>query len=358
MLPRHRSRHWIGPLIIKCRNLKKLGLAFSGYLHNLNLTEFLALPGKFSEYVQSHNAAAFEDPGVPVRNEGIIHSCLCRTKRSYYSFSNDVPAEHEAERCSRLAIITGLRNFREIYRGLNGSQQTQNNNKSAVERKENSMEVQAEKITVRIEEVDQHMSNQTVQDELKSTEGVSIDRKISPARKRFISCLSDPSLPSTRQLSSITHLNLRCCASLDDQSLDQIAFHCPDLRILDIGECSRITDASLYSIVRNSHVLKTLDMTRIPLCTKDGVLQLMQSLDLLEQIKLSSDSKSYIAKADVTELHGRKSAKGKYISIETFRSSWMYHDDGNHECIENQLTINIVSDAAYNRISTKRKESL
>ena len=302
----HVTQVGVGPLIAKCRNLRKLGLSFAGYLHNLNLNQFLALPGRFSEFVPSHDVAAVRNHAVPVKDDqaqvDIICPCL-------------ILKRHKRERCSKLANITNPRNFREIYRGLNGTQtsKVQKNDTSVVENNTQSIEGRADKMN-HVREGDQILSNQT-QDGLKSPGRVDIDRKMSSAKERFLSCLSDPTLPSARQHSNITHLNLRYCASLDDYSLDQIVFHCPDLRILDIEGCPKITDASLYSIARNSHVLKTLHMPKLPLCSKEGLLQLTNSSDLLEKIHISVDSNTRLTAADIKELNGRISAKGKYISV-------------------------------------------
>ena len=350
----HVTQVGVGPLIIKCRNLRKLGLTFAGFLQNLNLNQFLSLPGRFDEFFPNLNATAFGDQSVPVSNDEVQthvdHSCDCLNPRRYRFLSEDVLIEVDVERCSKLANIADPRNFRGIYRGLTSqNSQEQRNETSVLERTDNtnSKNVPTNKIT-HTEEEDQTV-NQTNLQGMKSPERVSIERKISSARERFLSCLSDPSLPSSRQHSSITHLNLQCCASLDDQSICQIAFHCPDLRILDIGECSRITDVSLNSIARNSHVLITLRMTGLPLCTKDGLLQLINSLDLLEQITLSVYSKSRITAADMKELDGQKSAKGKYISMDRFA---MMHLTGPWR-EEPQLTLCLLSDAAYNRAKLK-----
>ena len=351
----HVTEVGVGPLITKCRNLKKLGLAFAGYLQNLHLNQFLSLPSKFGEFVPCHNADSIGDHVVLVGNDGLqddkMAPCFCRYEEDpYVLFFDGVLDEHETERCSKLAKITDPKNFREMYRCLNGKQHSQKNNTSVAERKviRHKIEMQGDKIT-HIKERDQIGGHPALQEDLKSSKGVSIDGNISSARERFLSCLSDPSLPNTRQHSNITHLNLRCCVSLDDQSLDQITFHCPDLRILDIEKCSRITDASLHSIARNSHVLKTLRMTSLPLCTKEGVLQLAHSLDLLEEIQLSIDSKSCITAADIKDLNGRKTAKGKYISISHLELLGISEYD--HEDVD----LNLVSDAAYNRILLKEK---
>ena len=347
----HVTQVGIGPLIAKCRNLRKLGLSFAGYLHNLNLNQFLALPGRFSEFVPSHDVAAFGDHAVPVdQGQGdIICPCLRKQGENKYDFcfinkydfcsiSERVPAEHKRGRCSKLANITNPRNFREMYRGLNGTQHSkaQKNDTSVVEDNTNSIDGRADKMN-HVKEGDQILSNQT-QDGLKSPRRVDIDRKISSARVSFLSCLSDPSLPSARQHSNITHLNLQYCASLDDYSLDQIVFHCPDLRILDIEGCPKITDASLYSIARNSHVLKTLHMPKLPLCSKEGLMQLINSSDYLEKIHISVDSNTRLTAADIKDLNGRKSAKGKYISV-----------------AGSGKELKLLSDAEYNRTLHKPK---
>ena len=302
----HVTEVGVGPLITTCRNLRKLGLSFASYLHNLNLNQFLALPGRFSEFVQGHDVAAIRNHAVPVKDDQVQVDIICPCL---------ILKRHKRERCSKLANITNPRNFREIYRGLNGTQtsKVQKNDTSVVENNAQSIEDRADKMT-HLKEIDQILSNQT-QAGLKSPGRVDIDRKMSSARARFMSCLSDPTLPSARQHSNITHLNLRYCASLDDYSLDQIVFHCPDLRILDIEGCPKITDASLYSIARNSHVLKTLHMPKLPLCSKEGLLQLINSSDFLEKIHISVDSNTRLTAADIKELNGRMSAKGKYISV-------------------------------------------
>ena len=180
-----------------------------------------------------------------------------------------------------------------------------------------------------------------IQGSLKSSEK---ERKISPARERFLRCLSVPCLPSTRLHSLITHRNLRYCASLDDRSVAQIAFHCPDLRTLDIGECSLFTDTSLFSIAPNIHVLHALFMTQLPRCTVKGVLKLVDSLTLLEKIKLSvcSESHTAIDEADIQNLHGRKSVIGKYIKADNkvCKARSIY-----------EMWLNLVCDAAFTRTS-------
>ena len=233
-----------------------------------------------------------------------------------------------------------------MYRGLNGTQHSkaQKNDTSVVEDNTNSIEYgRADK-----------MNHVNLQEDLKSQGRVDIDRTISSARESFLSCLSDPNLPSVRQHSNITHLNLQYCASLDDQSLCQITFHCPDLRFLDIEECPKITDAPLYNIARNSHVLKTLHMLQLPLCSKEGILQLINSLDLLEKIHISVDSNTRLTAADIKDLNGRKSAKGKYINIDHCTLMKLTDDDD----IETEMELSLLADDEYNRTLLKGKQEI
>ena len=342
----HFTEVGVGPLITKCRNLRKLAMRNSGYLHNLNLDDYLALPGNFDGYIPSRSAAVYRDLGIPARDNGIQteinHICLCH-KYEPYSPSNEIRTETETSRCSKLASITDPRNFRESLRKEKGSTHPQRQSDATSNDNVNKKEMYEDKIS-NIKEEGKTESHQRHHENLKLSEKV---REMSPARENFLRCLSDSSLPITRQHSLITHLNLRYCASLDDQSVAQIAFHCPDLRVLDIGECSNLTDASLPSIARNSHVLQVLFVTKLTRCTMKGLLQLIISLNLPEKIKLSVclGSRTAIKAADIQNLHGKKSGTGKYVKAFMFRPMFGYSFD------EYEMKLILLCDAAFNRIS-------
>ena len=342
----HFTEVGVAPLFTKCRNLRKVAMRYSGYLHNLNLDHYLALPGKFDGYIPSSNAATFRDPGMPVMDNviqtNINHKCLCRKHGLLYSPSNEVGAESETRRCSKLANITHPRDFRDSFKELEGTTYPQRQSDSTSNDNVGTKEIYDDKIS-NMKEGGKTESHPRHHESLKSSEV----REMSPARENFLRCLSDSGLPSTRQHSLITHLNLRYCASLDDQSIVQISFHCPDLRVLDIGECFELTDASLFSIARNSHVLQVLFMTKLPQCTMKGVFQLIESLNLLEMIKLSVSSKLHTAvnAADIQNLHRKRSGTGKYIKVFIFRSISRCSFD------EHEMSLNLVCDAAFNRNS-------
>ena len=341
----HFTEVGVGPLIAKCRNLRKLAISNSGYLHNLHLDGYLDLPGKFDGYIPSSSAATCRDPGTPVRDKGfqteINHICLCR--KQYHELdspSNEVGTETRTSGCSKLASITDPRDFRESFRELKGTADQQSNATS------NHKEMDDDQIS-NMKEGSKTQCRLEHHESLKSSEKV---REISPARENFLKCLSDSSLPSTRQHSLITHLNLRYCASLDDQSFAQIVFHCPDLRVLDIGECSKLTDASLFSIARNSHVLQVLFMTKLTQCTMKGLLQLIESLNLLEEIAISLFlSHTAITATDIKNLHGKKSGTGKYIKAD---NSFLRSLSRGHCTYDKyEVTLNLVCDAAFKRTS-------
>ena len=84
--------------------------------------------------------------------------------------------------------------------------------------------------------------------------------KITP-RLNFLNSLSCASIPSPKVHSELRTLNIGLCSKVTDQCLRQIATFCPDLRELDINGCFNTTDLGISYIVRGCQRLELLNIS-------------------------------------------------------------------------------------------------
>jgi hypothetical protein len=89
----------------------------------------------------------------------------------------------------------------------------------------------------------------------------------------------------TRNLSTITSLNLSWCRGLTDIGLEYICTNCPKLQVLDIALCLRVTNQGLQNLRRCSD-LKRLTLARCSQFT-DEAFTFFQECKNLQMISLA-----------------------------------------------------------------------
>lgn len=111
-----------------------------------------------------------------------------------------------------------------------------------------------------VEENNPENSTQTCDNTNHKTEEKSeLDR--TRARANFLNALTCSSIPSPKVHSELRFLNLGLCSKVTDHCLRQIAMNCPDLRELDIKGCFNTTDLGISYIARGCQGLKLLNIS-------------------------------------------------------------------------------------------------
>lgn len=72
----------------------------------------------------------------------------------------------------------------------------------------------------------------------------------SRARENFLNALTSSSIPRPRVHSELRVLNMGMCSKITDRCLFQIAAYCPDLRELNIKGCYNTTNQGISYIAR------------------------------------------------------------------------------------------------------------
>lgn len=83
----------------------------------------------------------------------------------------------------------------------------------------------------------------------------------SRARANFLNALTCSWIPSPKVHSELRFLNLGLCSKVTDHCLRQIAAYCPDLHELDIKGCFNTTDLGISYIARGCQRLKLLNIS-------------------------------------------------------------------------------------------------
>ena len=331
----HITQVGLNSLIITCSKLKNLGVKGSEFARNIDLSQFTSLPHVFDSYVPHSDSAGSDQVAEIVSDpwaETTADTCTCNFQGL---------ARIRTRRCPKLAVIDNPANFRQIYaqqsaqqgvgaivgNGLNANQNAQNVNQqiqNGLNANQNAQNVNQNQNGLNPNQnannVNQNQNGPNANQNAQNGEQQDINQiLVTPARARFLSCLSDPSVPSTRRYSPITQLSLYACAALDDRSVEQISIHCPELRVLDIGACPSLTDAAFRCLARNSHFLRWL---RIGWCTKDTVYNLIHSLAFLEDFDFCINSDPDVTQVDQDaafkrEIEGIVTRQGKVVHRST-----------------------------------------
>jgi F-box/leucine-rich repeat protein 2/20 len=93
-----------------------------------------------------------------------------------------------------------------------------------------------------------------------------------------------------------------------DAALLAVAEHCPELRVLSVGDCDHISDAGVIALVQRCAALKSLDLenTRV---TDDVVSAVAKNCPYLEELDLCAQDGDFEIRRDVTDNALRTIAK-------------------------------------------------
>lgn len=85
----------------------------------------------------------------------------------------------------------------------------------------------------------------------------------------------------------LTHLYLRRCTSLSDQSAKCITTYCPSLKELSLSYCPQLTDLVCYELsLELNHNLKYLSLAKCELITNAGLIQIARHCSKLRYLNV------------------------------------------------------------------------
>ncbi|XP_061179862.1 uncharacterized protein LOC133188446 [Saccostrea echinata] len=122
-----------------------------------------------------------------------------------------------------------------------------------------------------------------LENNLQNCDKIQQEVEFSPPRKNqarlnFLNTLSS-SVPEPKIHSELRFLNIGLCSKITNQCLRQIATYCPDLRSLDINGCFNTSDLGISYIVKGCQSLEILNLSSGSMIQK--MCQTDQSLELI-----------------------------------------------------------------------------
>lgn len=119
-----------------------------------------------------------------------------------------------------------------------------------------------------------------------------------------------------RNLPNLLHIDLRCCSSCSNETLHEIAKHCPMLQVLRVDSCHQVNDSGILALCSNEVQKQTS-------CTKLLELNLSSTSVTEVSIKTVLQTQPQIRSLSLASLHSEWEITFNYPNVASTRLSHM-----------------------------------